>query len=108
MFCFLERYPFGRDVIAENASPPSWRLSSTNRGSSRTGSLCVQYKVELQRNERQQWALDEVLDQYNFMFSFFTDGSFGLGCDPDAPVCLSEQDKADIISYMQLLSFEKP
>ena len=50
--------------------------------------------------------LDEVLEQYNFMFSFFPDGSFGLGCDPDAPVCLSEQDKTDIISYMQLLSFE--
>ncbi|MEM9402064.1 MAG: cytochrome c peroxidase [Pseudomonadota bacterium] len=50
--------------------------------------------------------LDEVLDQYNFMFEFFPSGSFGLGCDKTAPVCLSEQDKADIVSYMQLLSFE--
>ncbi len=50
--------------------------------------------------------LDEVLDQYNFMFEFFPDGSFGLGCDKTAPVCLGEQDKSDIISYMQLLSFE--
>ncbi|MEO0365173.1 MAG: hypothetical protein AAF265_06715 [Pseudomonadota bacterium] len=51
--------------------------------------------------------LDEVLDQYNFMFGFFPDGSFGLGCDLDAPVCLSEQDKKDIINFMQLLSFEQ-
>ena len=52
--------------------------------------------------------LDEVLDQYNFMFAFFPDGSFGLGCDPNAPACLSEQDKTDIIDFMQLLSFERP
>ncbi len=50
--------------------------------------------------------LDDVLDQYNFMFEFFPSGSFGLGCDKTAPVCLSEEDKADILSYMQLLSFE--
>ena len=51
--------------------------------------------------------LDDVLEQYNFMFSFFPDQSFGLGCDPNAEVCLSEQDKTDIINYMQLLSFER-
>ena len=51
--------------------------------------------------------LDEVLDQYNFMFTFFPDGSFGLGCDPNAPACMDEQDKKDIISYLQLLSFER-
>ena len=57
---------------------------------------------------KQRKTLDEVLDQYNFMFAFFPDGSFGLGCDPNAPACLSEQDKTDIISFMQLLSFERP
>lgn len=51
--------------------------------------------------------LDDVLDQYNFMFSFFPDGSFGLGCDPDAAECLSEQDKTDIINFVMLLSFER-
>jgi hypothetical protein len=28
------------------------------------------------------------------------------GCDPEAAECLSEQDRADILAYMQLLSFE--
>ena len=51
--------------------------------------------------------LDEVLDQYNFFFSFFPDAEFGLGCDRDRPECLSEEDKIDIINFMQLLSFQE-
>jgi hypothetical protein len=38
------------------------------------------------------------------------DSGFGLGCAPEAAAageCLSEQDKTDIISFMQLLSFER-
>jgi cytochrome c peroxidase len=50
--------------------------------------------------------LEDVLDQYNFVFSFFPDGSFGLGCDRTRPVCLDERDKTDIIAFMQLLSFD--
>ncbi|MCI0435384.1 MAG: hypothetical protein L0271_17335 [Gemmatimonadetes bacterium] len=42
-----------------------------------------------------------------FTFGFFPVGSFGLGCDRKAPQCLSEQDKVDIINFMQLLSFER-
>jgi cytochrome c peroxidase len=54
--------------------------------------------------------LDDVLDQYNFVFSRLYDSGFGLGCAPEAAAageCLSEQDKTDIISFMQLLSFER-
>jgi hypothetical protein len=46
-----------------------------------------------------------VLDQYNFLFNELDD-TFGLGCDRTRPQCLSEADKADIISCMQLLAFD--
>lgn len=50
--------------------------------------------------------LDEVLDQYNFSFRDFPRFAEHVGCNPEAAECLSEQDRADIIAYMQLLSFE--
>jgi cytochrome c peroxidase len=51
--------------------------------------------------------LDEVLDHYNFMFrEDFPRFAERVGCDPDATDCMSERDKADIIAFMQLLSFE--
>jgi hypothetical protein len=50
--------------------------------------------------------LEDVLDQYNFLFSFFPDGPFPLGCDRTRPLCLDQQDKADIIAYLQLLRFD--
>jgi cytochrome c peroxidase len=49
--------------------------------------------------------LDEVLEHYNFMFrEDFPKMAEAAGCD--ATECLSEQDRADIIAFMQLLSFE--
>jgi hypothetical protein len=49
--------------------------------------------------------LDEVLEHYNFMFrEDFPGMAEAAGCD--ATECLSEQDRADIIAFMQLLSFE--
>jgi len=50
--------------------------------------------------------LEDVLDQYDFLFSFFPDGLFPVGCDRTLPLCLDEQDKADIIAYLQLLRFD--
>lgn len=50
--------------------------------------------------------LDDVLDQYNFLFRLLPEFSASVGCDPDAPQCLSEDDKVDIVNFMQLLSFE--
>ena len=52
--------------------------------------------------------LEEVLDQYNFMFQedFLVEFAEAAGCDPAATECLSERDRRDIIAYMQLLSFE--
>ena len=51
--------------------------------------------------------LDAVLNQYNFLFRLLPNVAAHVGCDPKAQDCLSETDKADIISFMQLLSFEK-
>jgi hypothetical protein len=48
-----------------------------------------------------------VLEHYNLMFSLVADGTVGLGCDREAPQCLSGEDKVDLIDYMQLLSFEE-
>lgn len=50
--------------------------------------------------------LDEVLEQYNFMFQQFPDFAVAAGCDSSADDCLSAQDRSDIVAYMQLLSFE--
>lgn len=51
--------------------------------------------------------LEEVLEQYNFMFrEDFPTFAEAAGCDPQAAECLSEQDRRDIIAYLQLLSFE--
>jgi cytochrome c peroxidase len=51
--------------------------------------------------------LDAVLDQYNFMFrEDFPGFAEKAGCDPATTNCRSEQDKADIIAFMQLLSFD--
>jgi hypothetical protein len=49
--------------------------------------------------------LDEVLEHYNFMFRDFPEMAEAAGCDPAE--CLSEQDRADIVAFMQLLSFEE-
>lgn len=52
--------------------------------------------------------LNEVLDHYNFAFAILLEQGFTEpGCDPNAPVCLSEQDKTDIIAFLQLLSFDE-
>jgi cytochrome c peroxidase len=51
--------------------------------------------------------LADVLDQYNFVFSFFEGGAFRNGCHPEPTACLSEQDKADIVAFLELLSFER-
>jgi cytochrome c peroxidase len=50
--------------------------------------------------------LDEVMVQYNVMFRDSPQLAAHVGCDPDATDCLSERDRADIVDYMQLLSFE--
>jgi hypothetical protein len=51
--------------------------------------------------------LNAVLNQYNFLFRLGPKFAAHVGCDPNAQDCLSESDRADIISFMQLLSFEK-
>jgi cytochrome c peroxidase len=51
--------------------------------------------------------LEDVLDQYNFMFRQFTDFARVAGCDPDAGDCLGPRDRADIIAFLQLLAFEE-
>lgn len=50
--------------------------------------------------------LDDVLEQYNFMFRDFPSFAEAAGCDPEGTDCLSAQDRRDIVAYMQLLSFE--
>lgn len=50
--------------------------------------------------------LDEVMEHYNFMFRDFPGFAEAAGCDPETAECLSEQDRADIVAFMQLLSFE--
>jgi len=52
--------------------------------------------------------LEDVLEQYNFMFGQFTDFARHVGCDPEAAECLSARDRADIIAFLQLLAFEGP
>ena len=49
--------------------------------------------------------LEEVLDQYNFFFAAIPE-NMALGCDREGPDCLDEQDKIDILNFMQLLAFE--
>jgi cytochrome c peroxidase len=49
--------------------------------------------------------LAAVMDHYNVMFANLP-SAFEIGCEPRTDECLSEQDRADIIAYMQLFSFE--
>lgn len=49
--------------------------------------------------------LQAVMDHYNLIFRTLP-SDFDIGCEPGVVDCLSEQDKADIIAYMQLFSFE--
>ena len=51
--------------------------------------------------------LEAVLVQYNFLFRLIPSLAAHVGCKPKATECLSKEDRADIISFMQLLSFEK-
>jgi cytochrome c peroxidase len=51
--------------------------------------------------------LEAVLAQYNFLFRSIPKLAAHVGCDAKAAECLSESDRADIISFMQLLSFER-
>jgi cytochrome c peroxidase len=51
--------------------------------------------------------LNAVLAQYNFLFRRLPNLAAHVGCNPKAAECLSETDRADIIAFMQLLSFEK-
>jgi len=48
-----------------------------------------------------------VMDHYNFLFSKFGEGVFDIPCEFQDPECLSQQDKEDIIAFMQLLSFDE-
>lgn len=49
--------------------------------------------------------LDQVMEHYNLTFANLPD-AFVIGCEPRTDECLDEQDRADIIAYMQLLSFD--
>jgi cytochrome c peroxidase len=51
--------------------------------------------------------LEAVLNQYNFLFRLIPSLAAHVGCKPKASECLTKEDRADIISFMQLLSFEK-
>ena len=51
--------------------------------------------------------LEEVLDHYNFMFAQLRGFAAHVGCAMDGSDCLSEQDRTDIIAFLQLLSFEE-
>ena len=51
--------------------------------------------------------LEAVLVQYNFLFRLIPDLAAHVGCKPKVTDCLSKADRDDIISFMQLLSFEK-
>lgn len=52
--------------------------------------------------------LGELLDHYNLVFGrlFTAEERTAAGCGPVADQCMSEQDKTDIIAYLQLLAFE--
>ena len=50
---------------------------------------------------------EAVLNQYNFLFRLIPSLATHVGCKPKAHECLSKDDRADIINFLQLLSFEK-
>ena len=52
--------------------------------------------------------LEDVIDQYNFLFKTFTEFASDLGCQPAPSDCFDERDKKDIIAYLQLLAFDSP
>ncbi len=51
--------------------------------------------------------LEEVLDQYEFMFREMDRDNFSFECPPAPEPCLTEQDRADILAFLELLSFEE-
>jgi cytochrome c peroxidase len=50
--------------------------------------------------------LEDVVDQYNFFFEQTPHLAAAAGCVPGPTPCLSEQDKADIVAYLRLLTFD--
>jgi cytochrome c peroxidase len=50
--------------------------------------------------------LDEVVDQYNFLFQRVPEFAAAAGCDSLRLQCLDTQDRADIVAYLRLLSFD--
>ncbi|MEQ1855010.1 MAG: hypothetical protein ABL963_00990 [Longimicrobiales bacterium] len=50
--------------------------------------------------------LEDVVDQYNFVFERIPELAAAAACDPTRPQCFDEQDKADIVAYLRLLTFD--
>lgn len=51
--------------------------------------------------------LAQAVEQYNFMFRQIPGFAGPAGCDMTREDCLNPQDVADIVAYMQLLSFQR-
>lgn len=52
--------------------------------------------------------LEEVVEQYNFLFEREPAFAEAAGCPPGRAECLSASDRADIVAYLRLLSFDGP
>lgn len=50
--------------------------------------------------------LEDVVDQYNYFFEQTPHIAAAAGCVPGQRPCLRDQDKADIVAYLQLLRFD--
>jgi cytochrome c peroxidase len=50
--------------------------------------------------------LEDVVDQYNFLFEHSPELAAAAGCDSTRPECLNDQDKTDIAAYLRLLTFD--
>ncbi|MGE0161310.1 MAG: helix-turn-helix transcriptional regulator [Gemmatimonadales bacterium] len=50
--------------------------------------------------------LEDVVDQYNFLFEQRPALAAAAGCVPGRVPCLDERDRADIVAYLRLLSFD--
>ena len=50
--------------------------------------------------------LEDVVDQYNFVFASMPALAVAAGCDPRRARCFDERDKADIVAYLKLLTFD--
>lgn len=52
--------------------------------------------------------LEDVVDQYNFMFEQRPALAAAAGCVPGRAPCIDEQGKADVVAYLRLLTFDGP